>query len=62
MTKSPWIEPIYEVDPYNDESFWEPWIDGFSGQSCSHVFTSVSDTGAVVTPTNGKFNVTLTAK
>jgi hypothetical protein len=30
------------------------------GASCPYVFTSVSDTGAVVTSTNGAFSVTLT--
>ena len=30
MTRSPWIEPIYEVDPNSDEVMWEPWIDGFT--------------------------------
>lgn len=30
MTKSPWIEPIYEVDPNSDETLWEPWVDGFT--------------------------------
>ncbi|SEP03063.1 uncharacterized protein SAMN04490248_12045 [Salinihabitans flavidus] len=29
MADSPWIEPIYEVDPNSDETLWEPWIDGF---------------------------------
>lgn len=28
--KTPWIEPIYEVDPNSDETLWEPWIDGFT--------------------------------
>ncbi|MEY8837660.1 UPF0149 family protein [Cribrihabitans sp. XS_ASV171] len=30
MTRSPWIEPVYEVDPNSDEVMWEPWIDGFT--------------------------------
>jgi uncharacterized protein len=30
MTRSPWIEPIYEFDPNSDEVMWEPWIDGFT--------------------------------
>lgn len=30
MTRTPWIEPIYEVDPNSDEVLWEPWVDGFS--------------------------------
>ena len=30
MTRSLWIEPIYEVDPNSDEVMWEPWIDGFA--------------------------------
>jgi len=30
MTRSPWIEPIYEVEPNSDEVMWEPWIDGFT--------------------------------
>lgn len=29
MTRSPWIEPIYEIDPNSDELLWEPWVDGF---------------------------------
>lgn len=29
MAASPWIEPIYEVDPNSDETLWEPWVDGF---------------------------------
>lgn len=28
MTKTPWIEPVYEVDPNSDETLWEPWVDG----------------------------------
>ena len=31
MTRSLWIEPIYEVDPNSNETFWEPWVDG-----CTH--------------------------
>lgn len=27
---SPWIEPIYEIDPNSDEVLWEPWVNGFS--------------------------------
>ena len=30
MAKTPWIEPIYEVDPHSDETLWEVWIDGFT--------------------------------
>ncbi len=30
MTSSPWVEPIYEVDPISDETMWEPWVDGFT--------------------------------
>lgn len=30
MVRSPWIEPIYEVDPNSEEVLWEPWIDGFT--------------------------------
>ena len=30
MTRTPSIEPIYEVDPNSDELLWEPWVDGFS--------------------------------
>ncbi|MGY6412027.1 MAG: UPF0149 family protein [Alkalilacustris sp.] len=30
MTRSPSIEPIYEIDPNSDEVLWEPWIDGFT--------------------------------
>ena len=30
MTRSLWIEPIYEVDPNSDETLWEPWVDGFA--------------------------------
>lgn len=30
IAKTPWIEPIYEVDPHNDETLWEAWIDGFT--------------------------------
>ncbi len=30
MIRSPWLEPIYEVDPNSDEAMWEPWIDGFN--------------------------------
>lgn len=29
MALSPWVEPIYEVDPNSDETLWEPWVDGF---------------------------------
>lgn len=25
MTRTPWIEPIYEVDPNSGEVLWEPW-------------------------------------
>ena len=30
ITRSLWIEPIYEVDPNSDETLWEPWVDGFT--------------------------------
>ena len=30
MRRSPWLEPIYEIDPNSDEVMWEPWIDGFT--------------------------------
>ncbi|WP_422073206.1 UPF0149 family protein [Tranquillimonas rosea] len=30
ITRSPWIEPIYEVDPNSEEVMWEPWINGFT--------------------------------
>lgn len=30
ITHSPWIEPIYEIDPNSNEVMWEPWIDGFT--------------------------------
>ena len=30
ITGSPWIEPIYEVDPNSEEVMWEPWVDGFT--------------------------------
>ncbi|WP_026759035.1 UPF0149 family protein [Sediminimonas qiaohouensis] len=30
MTKTPWIEPIYAVDPNSDETLWEFWVDGFT--------------------------------
>jgi uncharacterized protein len=30
MTRSRWIEPIYEIDPNSDELMWEPWVDGFT--------------------------------
>lgn len=30
ITRSFWIEPIYEVDPNSDETLWEPWVDGFT--------------------------------
>ena len=30
MTRSLWIEPIYEVDTNSDETLWEPWVDGFT--------------------------------
>jgi uncharacterized protein len=29
MTRSLWIEPIYEIDPNSDDVLWEPWVDGF---------------------------------
>ncbi|MGO4917630.1 UPF0149 family protein [Pseudogemmobacter sp. W21_MBD1_M6] len=30
LTRSVWIEPLYEVDPNSDETLWEPWIDGLT--------------------------------
>jgi uncharacterized protein len=30
MIRSPWIEPIYEIDPNSDEILREPWVDGFT--------------------------------
>ena len=30
MIRSPWLAPIYEVDPNSDETLWEPWVDGFT--------------------------------
>ena len=30
MLKSPWMEPIYEIDQNSDETLWEPWVDGFT--------------------------------
>lgn len=30
MIRSPWIEPIHEVDPNGDEVMWEPWVDDFT--------------------------------
>jgi len=30
MTRSLWIEPIYEVDINSDETLWEPWVDGYT--------------------------------
>lgn len=30
LTRSLWIEPIYEVDLNSDETLWEPWVDGFT--------------------------------
>lgn len=30
MARTPWIEPIYEVDPHSDETLWEAWVDGFT--------------------------------
>lgn len=30
MARTPWIEPIYEVDSHSDETLWEAWIDGFT--------------------------------
>jgi uncharacterized protein len=29
IIRSPWVEPIYEIDPNSDEVLWEPWVDGF---------------------------------
>ncbi len=30
IRRSPWPEPIYEIDPNSEEVLWEPWIDGFT--------------------------------
>lgn len=30
LSRSPWIEPIYERDINSDEVLWEPWVDGFN--------------------------------
>ncbi|WP_104494234.1 UPF0149 family protein [Paracoccus denitrificans] len=30
IARSPWLEPIYEVDPNSDETLWEPWVDGYT--------------------------------
>ncbi len=30
IISSPWVEPIYEVDPNSAEVMWEPWVDGFT--------------------------------
>jgi uncharacterized protein len=30
ITKSLWIEPIYEIDPNSDETLWESWVAGFT--------------------------------
>ncbi len=30
LKRSPWIEPIYEIDRNSDEILWEPWVDGFT--------------------------------
>ena len=30
LRETPYLEPIYEVDPNSDETLWEPWIDGFT--------------------------------
>lgn len=30
MTRSLWIEPIYEIDPNSNETLWEPWVDGYT--------------------------------
>ncbi len=30
ITRTLWVEPIYEVDPNSDETMWEPWVDGFT--------------------------------
>ena len=30
MTRTLWIEPIYEIDPNSDKTRWEPWVDGFT--------------------------------
>jgi hypothetical protein len=38
MTRSPWIEPIYEVDPNSDETLWEPWMLEFTlGTACKRL-------------------------
>lgn len=30
LSETPYLEPIYEVDPNSDETLWEPWVDGFT--------------------------------
>lgn len=30
LPRSLWIEPIYEIEPNNDETLWEPCVDGFT--------------------------------
>jgi uncharacterized protein len=35
MTRSLWIQPIYEVDPNSDETLWEPWVNGLSNKVSS---------------------------
>lgn len=30
LLKSPWIEPIYEIDQNSNDTLWEPWVDGFT--------------------------------
>lgn len=30
MTRAPWIEPIYDIDPNSDEVIWKPRVDGFT--------------------------------
>lgn len=30
LSRTPYLEPIYEVDPNSDETLWEPWVDGYT--------------------------------
>jgi len=30
IAQTPWIEPIYEMDPNSDDILWEGWVSGFT--------------------------------
>ncbi|MDV7272079.1 UPF0149 family protein [Thioclava sp. A2] len=30
LSQTPYLEPIYEVDPNSDETLWEGWVDGYT--------------------------------